>query len=367
LQSPEYVFPFQAEMIKVLHTAIEKNPKDGKAFYYLGNLLYDWQPQESVALWEKSAAIDPDFAITWRNLAIANSHRQDADSQTKAIAGLEKAVSFKNPYPTHFAELDKLYQAAGTPVQKRLGILEKNESTVVKNDEALGSLITLKIFTGKTSDAIKLLQSRTFSIWENSTGFNTGQAWADAHLVQGLQFFNSKKYREAITAFQAALTPPENLRAEQRFDLHSAQLAYWTGCAYAALGETEHAREAWNKVVAANSQGNGAARRGGNNLMQGEQRYFQALSKQKLGLTDNDAQTVFNELVSSGNQGDDSSAQPASRRQSPRVSAAMIHYVAGLGYEGLDNKTKAREEFNAALAQSPDLLVAKIALEKFDK
>jgi len=366
LQSPEYVFPFQAEMIKVLHSAIEKDPKDAKALYYLGNLVYDWQPEESVALWERSAAIDPEFAITWRNLAIANSHKQNADSQTKAIADLEKAVSFKNPYPTHFAELDKLYQAAGTPVQKRLEILEKNQNAVVKNDEALGSLITLKTFTGKTADAIKLLQGRTFSIWENSTGFNTGQAWADAHLVQGLQFFNAKKYREAIIDFQLALTPPENLRAEQRFDAHNAQLAYWTGCAYAALGETDHAREAWNKIGVL--QTNGAARRGGNNSTQGEQRYFQALAKQKLGSTDNNT-TVFNELVSAGSQVEDPSTatQQGARRQSPRVNAAMSHYVAGLGYEGLNNKTKAREEFNAALAQSPDLLVAQIALDTFDK
>jgi tetratricopeptide (TPR) repeat protein len=363
LQSPEYVFPFQYEVITVLHSAIAANPKDAHALYYLGNLLYDWQPEESVALWEKSAAIDPDFAITWRNLAIAYSHGQGADSQTKAIADLEKAVSFGNTYPTHFAELDKLYNAAGTPVQKRLEILEKNQSKVVKNDEALGSLITLKTFTGKTNDAIKLLQGRTFSIWENSTGFNTGQAWADAHLVQGLQFFTSKKYREAISDFDLALTPPENLRAEQRFDAHSAQLSYWTGCAYAALGETEHAHESWNKIASANSPAN--VRRGGNNLTQGEQRYFQALAKQKLGLTD-DVQVVFNELVAlAGNQADDSA--PAARRQSPRVNAAMAHYVAGLGYSGLNNKTKAREEFNAALTQSPDLLVAKIALDTFDK
>jgi Tfp pilus assembly protein PilF len=49
-------------------------------------------------------------------------------------------------------------------------------------------------------------------------------------------------------------------------------------------------------------------------------------------------------------------------RQPSRLNTALAHYNAGLGYAGLGNKTKAREEFNAALASSPDYLNAKIAL-----
>lgn len=42
----------------------------------------------------------------------------------------------------------------------------------------------------------------------------------------------------------------------------------------------------------------------------------------------------------------------------------MAHYIAGLGYSGLGNKVKAREEFNNALVSSPDFLNAKIALDQ---
>ncbi|HMI03763.1 MAG TPA: DUF5107 domain-containing protein, partial [Pedobacter sp.] len=249
LQSPEYVFPFQSEVIAVLGRAIEVNPKDARAQYYLGNLLYDWQPEVAVALWEKSAANDPDFPITWRNLSVAYARQQDGDSQKKAIASLEKAVAIGTPYPRHFAELDRFYQAAGEPVQKRLALLEKNQALVIKNDEALGSLITLKIFSGKADEAMNMLKNRIFSIWEGGTPFNAGQAWADANLVRGLQFFAAKKYQDAITDFETALTPPANLRAEQRYDQHVAQLNYYTGLAYAALGDHEKARQSWNKVI----------------------------------------------------------------------------------------------------------------------
>ena len=141
LQSPEYVFPFQSEVITVLRHAIEANPKDGRACYFLGTLYYDWQPNEAITLWEKSARLDPNFPITLRNLAIAYSHQPGDSSKTKAINSLEKAVALGNPYPTHFAELDRLYQAANTPVEKRLALLEKNQKVVIRNDEALETLL----------------------------------------------------------------------------------------------------------------------------------------------------------------------------------------------------------------------------------
>jgi tetratricopeptide (TPR) repeat protein len=371
LQSPEYVFPFQYEAIAVLRRAMEANPKDARAPYYLGNLLYDWQPEESIALWEKSSAIDPAFPITWRNLSIAYSYQQTQGSQAKAIADLEKAVVFNKPYPTHFAELDRLYQAVGTPVQKRLQLLEKNQQVVVKNDEALGSLINLQIFAGKTDEAIKLLHTRTFSIWEGGSMFNTGQAWADAHLVQGIRFLKSKDYQNAINDFETAANPPENLRAEQRHDLHKAQLNYLIGDAYAALGEQGKAQEFWNKTIAvdtsANGSGSGWRRMGNNNLAQGEQRYFQALAKQKLGLT-NDSKAVFNELVSSGtsviNKPDDTTSNTPVILRQQATNAATAHYIIGLGHSGLGNKAKAREEFNSALKFLPDYLPAEIALNQ---
>jgi tetratricopeptide (TPR) repeat protein len=371
VQSPEYAFPFQFEVITILQSAITANPADGRASYFLGNLLYDGQPVEATALWEGSAKTDPNFPITWRNLAISYSHQQGDTAKKKAIAFLEKAVSLANPYPTHFAELDRLYQANGTPVEKRLALLERNQKIVEKNDEALGSLINLKTFAGKADESIALLQKRTFSIWEGTTPFNSGQAWTDAHLVRGLQRMNAKKYREAIEDFASALKPPENLRAEQRFDQRKVELGYWTGCSYDALGEKEKAKQAWNEALIVTSPapgtgGGGSGRQmGGNSLSQEAQRYYQALSKKKLG-NKNGNEEVFNGIVKSAetalSQPESNDATQTSRRPTMRTNKAMAHYIAGLGYAGLGNKSKARLEFNAALASTPDYLVAKLAL-----
>lgn len=377
LQSPEYVFPFQQEAITVLQSAIEANPADARAPYYLGNLLYDWQPEHATTLWEKSSVLDPAYPITWRNLAIAYSHQTSDDSKTKAISNMEKAVSVSNPYPTHFAELDQLYKSEGTSVEKRIAMLEKNQKIVIRYDEALGDLIGLKTFVGKTDEAILLLKSRIFSIWEGGNAFNTGQAWADAHLVRGLNNFNRKKYSNALIDFRMALTPPENLRAQQGRNSRQVQITYWTACTYFALGEKGKAKELWNEVVDSGTKtnrtglggaGSGAGNRRGSGGSSQEQRYFIALAQKKLGSTDN-GETIFRELAAttpesmSGQSGNEGDPQFVNSGRLPSCdNLALPHYIAGLGYAGLGNKVKAREEFNAALAVSPDYLDAKIAL-----
>ena len=371
LQSLEYVFPFQEEAITVLRHAIEANPKDARATYYLGNLLYDWQPEEAIALWEKSSTLDPTFPITWRNLATAYSHQKGNDSQTKAISCLEKAVSLNNPYPTHFVELDGLYVTAGISVEKRLAMLEQNQKVVVKNDVALGSLINLKNFSGKYDESIALMKNRIFSIWEGDNQFNSGQAWTDANFMRGLKRLGMKKYREALIDFEAALTVPENLRAEQHFDLRKTEIAYWTGCAYEAMSEKEKAQKSWNEATETPTKEFGGDENSMDHysLLQGSQRYYKARAKQKLGNKDGNA-AIYNELLTSAtsvlNKAADvsSNTTQSSKKLSSRTNIALAHYIAGLGYAGLGNKSKAREEFNAALISAPDYINAKIAISQ---
>lgn len=369
-QSSEFVFPFQTEVITVLTRAIEADQTDARAHYYLGNLLFDWQPDEAISHWEKAVALDPQLTIAFRNLAQAWSHKEGDDNRAKAITFLEKALVGKNPYPTHFAELDRLYKSAGTPVSQRIAVLEKNQFTVSNNDEALGAMINLKTFSGRADESIALLKNHIFSIWEGGNAFNTGQAWTDAHLVRGLKNYAGKKYREALTDFIAATELPENLRAQQGRNYRQPQITYWTGCAYEALGEKDKAKGIWTEII---SRSQAPVRSGpgrGFGTSQEEQKYFMALAHRKLGSEDKAAE-IFRELSGMSqeassrqteNQGDPQFV--SARRLPSRDNTAMPHYLSGLGFTGLGNKNKAREEFNAALAASPDFLSAKIALDQ---
>ena len=362
--SPEYVFPFQSEAIPVLRDAIAADPKDARAPYYLGNLLFDWQPDEAVALWQSSAALDPAFPIVWRNLAQAYGHQKGPEALAKAITCLEKAVALSDAYPTHFAELDQLYSADGRPADQRLAFLESHQGSVIRNDEALASLVRLKTFGGKTDEAIDLLKGHIFNIWEGGNRFDTAGAWMDAHIVEGLQKFNAGNFQAALAAFQDAVQFPENLRADRGAGAAQAELSYWTGCAYEKLGDAAHAQQSWSDAAATAAP---AARPGGfpeTLSVRGNRSYYQALALQKLGQRDR-ATALFHGLVAMGSSGLHPTDSGASGSQSSsRSLLAMAHYVTGLGNAGLGDGAAARAEFSAALAASPDNLDAKIALAR---
>jgi tetratricopeptide (TPR) repeat protein len=285
-------------------------------------------------------------------------------------------VALGDDYPTHFAELDQLYEAAGAPVEKRLALLEQHQAAVVRKDEGLASLIGLKTFAGKPDEAIALLQGRTFSIWEGGTRFNTGEAWTDAHVVRGLQRLAAKRYGDALADFQVALKFPDNLRAPAATgpNPRQAEITYWIACVRDAMGNHDQARESWNQLVIAGDtpaadggRGGGGGRGFGNPVAtRGVQRYYQALALRQLGQNDR-AEPILRDLVASGasalqQSGDAADTGPAFNRQTPAARAAAAHYVTGLGYAGLGEKDKARAEFTAALAAVPAHLGAKLAL-----
>lgn len=59
LASPDYCFPNCIYSIPVLETAMQINPDDAKAPYYLGNIFYDKkQYQKAIKLWGKAAQLD---------------------------------------------------------------------------------------------------------------------------------------------------------------------------------------------------------------------------------------------------------------------------------------------------------------------
>jgi len=356
--SPDYVFPFQHEAIAILREAMKARPNDAMAPYYLGNLLFDWQPAEAVTLWEKSVSLGATFPIVYRNLAIAYSHQEKNIELDKAIASLEKAVSLDGKYAIHFFELDRLYEAAGTAPEKRLAILEKNHKTVTERDDSLSREISLKVNIGKYDEAIELMRGRKFNIWEGGTRFNVNDCWTDAYLLSGHKNFAAGEYRQALTDYQSSVEFPENLRASRgRGSGRSAEVDYWIAKAYESLGDRQNAEKFWAESSSAGRS------RGGRST----QRYYQALSLRKLGKIEG-VEEIFRNLVKSGNESLQRSSSQIDffakfgEQQSQRSRLADAHYMAGLGYLGLNEKDKARREFNQALDAGPDHLGAKTML-----
>jgi tetratricopeptide (TPR) repeat protein len=364
--APEYVFPFQQEAIGVLEQAVKTDAKDARARYYLGNLLYDWQPEAALKLWEASAAIDPSLAMVHRNLATAYSHMKPAPDVNRAIAELEKAVACGRKYPLHFAELDELYEQAGVPLEKRLPLFERNAQVVAMRDDAQNRAIALMVAMGKYDDAIKAMSAKKFALAEGAN-LNVSEHWVNAHILRGRTKLAAAQYREALADFETATKIPDNLPATGGGGSRpNIEIAYWSGLAYEGLGDRQKATSSWSSDAAPAGGGRRGAMGGGGFMGGSAQSYYQALCLMKLGQADK-AKSMFQELVNSGQRMMEQ--QPTGfagggrgRPQSARGRQAMAHYTIGLGYLGLNDVAKAKAELKQSLELSPDQLGARTAL-----
>ncbi len=119
----DYGFPFQLEMADILRWARTVNPADARAPYYLGNLLFDLQPEAALASWERAATLDPKFPTAHRNLGLA--YARIRNDLARSVKEYEAAVANAPEDAKLYEELDRMYEAAGAPPAKRLVFLEK--------------------------------------------------------------------------------------------------------------------------------------------------------------------------------------------------------------------------------------------------
>jgi tetratricopeptide (TPR) repeat protein len=335
----DYCFPFRAESIDVLNAAIRHNPSDARAYYYLGDLLYDLQPQAAVEQWEKSRQIDDSFATVHRNLGWAY-YRTEKDIP-KAIASYEKAVACDGKDPRLYAELDSLYEAGNAPIEKRLALLENNHETVRRrNDSFLREIIVL-VLAGRYDKAIDFLANNQFHVREG--GGEIHDVYVDGHLLRGFRYLKRGRARDALADFLSASEYPENLSVGRPGnDSRAAQVAYCTATAYEALGDAEKAGEFYRK--GADQKGTGSWP---------EARFYQGLSFVKLGQKSR-AVEVFDDLISTGRRRLSEKATEDffakfGEGQTAAADQAAAHYILGLGYRGKGQDDQAKAEFEKAV------------------
>jgi tetratricopeptide (TPR) repeat protein len=345
---PDYCFPFRLETIDVLNCAMNNNPSDALAPYYLGNLLYDNQPERAIKEWEKSQALDDSFATVHRNLGLVYARTEN--NIPKAIAGLEKAVACDKKDPRVYYELDLLYEAGGVLPQKRLKLLEENHRTIIKRDDALSREITLCVQLQQYDRALELLAGRHFHTWEG--GGEIHNVYVDAHLLRGQKNLKDKRYQEALKDFEAAFEYPENLEVGRpKRDRRTCQTYFFIGTAYEALDDTQKAKEYFEKSASIE-------------VGQSEYGYYKGLALKKLG-EEAQAERIFDELIESAKP------EPAEtffakfgEKQAHNIRTANSHYIRGLGYLGKANQAKARAEFEEALKLNINHLWAGVYLSE---
>jgi tetratricopeptide (TPR) repeat protein len=181
---PDYCFPNRLEEMLVLEAAIAAEPRDARALYYLGNLLYGRRRhEEAMRRWEDSAEIDPGFSVVWRNLGIGwyNVRR----NPRKAAAAFNKALA-ANPHDGRVLyERDQLWKRLGKTPRQRLAELERRRDLVNRRDDLSVELASLYNQTGQHRRALDVMLSRRFAPWEGGEGRALEQ-WMRAAKALGL-------------------------------------------------------------------------------------------------------------------------------------------------------------------------------------
>jgi tetratricopeptide (TPR) repeat protein len=275
-EPPDHCFPSRLEEIEILQAAMRANPKDARAPYYLGNLLYDRRRHaEAIQLWEKSARPGANFSIVWRNLGLG--YFNVSKNPAKARAAYEQAFKANPADARLLYERDQLWKRLGEKPERRLRELEKFPQLISQRDDVSVELCALLNQTGRHVEAMQLLAKRNFQPWEGGEGAALGQH-VRTQLALGREALAHHDYPCAASHFENALASPENLGEAKHLLANQSDIHYWLGGARNFLGEKKSARAHW--LAAANFKGDFQEM---SVRAFSEMTFFSALARKKLG------------------------------------------------------------------------------------
>jgi tetratricopeptide (TPR) repeat protein len=322
-RAPDFVFPHRLEAEAVLHRAMEVNPGDYKARYYLGNLLCaKGRPGEALTLWEEAAGELEGFSVIHRN--IGRVYWMDRDQPDQAIRAYEKALAADpKDYKLYF-ELNCIFMDCGLE-ERRRQLIESIPEQLLENDVIAEMVAAFHTDRQEWDQALELLSSTHFYPWEVYKGVRL--LYVDANIGKGISFTRRKKNKEAIACFEKVFEYPRNIGVGEPFYKVNAEAYYRIGLALAASGDEAGARDAWRKAAE-------EPRPAVNELC-----YYRARALQRLGNT-KEAEAALQELLEQ--------AQKVVADKSADMAESM--YLSGLAHKGLGQSVQAGQDFHIALA-----------------
>jgi tetratricopeptide (TPR) repeat protein len=241
--APDYCFPSRPEELIVLQMVIAECSTDARAPYYLGNLLYARRRhREAIALWEKSAQLEPNFSIVWRNLGIG--YFNVLGDTARARSAFDRALHSNPADARVLYERDQLWKRTGERPEDRLAELERYPLLVSARDELSVELASLYNQTRQHDKARQIVCSRKFQPWEGGEGLALCQH-VRTHVAMGRRALADGNAQQAALLFQCALDAPVNLGEAKHPLANQSDIHYWLGTTLDATGDSAGARKNW--------------------------------------------------------------------------------------------------------------------------
>ncbi|HEY3131835.1 MAG TPA: DUF5107 domain-containing protein [Acidobacteriota bacterium] len=360
-----FVFPHRVEEIEVLQRACAANPDDGRAAYYLGNVLASkHRDQEALSAWRDAVRLDPSNAVAHRNLAkamwasaevpgrnAARSHRgndlhergrallPNSPAAREAIAEYQAAIKLAPDDYHLYLELDRLL-AESKESKRRIELLESASPAARAHSALTLALAYAYADAGSFDKAANLLAHNSFTSREGETSGLAVYRRAHLGLARGHQ--KAGRHREAAAEFVRATEYPRNLGVGRSvFESHAREYVA-AARELEAAGSREEAEELWRRAA------DGPL----NSPVQpaepwSEHYYYKALALDHVGRY-GEARALYQRLAALNDE------KRMLENEPDPPEGAIRFLLAGLGLKALGRTAEARAAFERVLKMEPN-------------
>jgi tetratricopeptide (TPR) repeat protein len=250
--NPDFCFPNRIEDVPVLQKAMELNPLDAKAPYYLGNFWYDKrQYDEAMKCWELSEQIDNAFPTVYRNLSLAYYNKRN--DKAKALDAMQKAFALDQTDARVLMELDQLLKRTNACYERRLELLNGFPELVISRDDLYLERITLLKMLGHYKEAKSLISNFKFHPWEGGEGKVVSQ-YLICQLELAKQALIKSTPEEALLYLADAEIYPSNLGEGKLPGTQENDIHFLKGMAYLQINDRTKAQLFFKKATNGNTE-----------------------------------------------------------------------------------------------------------------
>ncbi len=233
--SPWLVFPFREESIPVFEWALQADPADWKAKYYLALIFWSkGRTEEARLIFD---AIDhPDYAPFY----VARGHFYESVDLALSRADFEKAVEIDEKSWKNWSTLIDFYLRQGLG-EEALASSQSATEFFPEEDAIKVDRIRSLMANGRYEDAAKSLDGLVILPHEGASGVHRLFVLSQVHL--GLDNIQQRNFEQAIQNLEKAKTFPENLGSGRPYEPDQRMQDFLIAYCYERLGEKSKAEE----------------------------------------------------------------------------------------------------------------------------
>jgi tetratricopeptide (TPR) repeat protein len=343
---PAMVFPHRPEELAILRAAIAANPTDGRASYYLGDVLAGLNRlEEALPAFALATVADKVNSVAWRNYALALW--RVGGNREEAVKAYARAIAAAPDDYHRYVERDNLLRSMGATAQ-RIQLLEAAPDQVKSRSAVVQALASAYVDAGRFATAIRLLEGARITSGEGEAGGLS--IFRRACLGLAGEYRKDGKHAEAAAQILKATEYPPNFGVGRSTTTSQARELVAAARELEAAGNNDAAASLWRR--AAEEPLKSPVEPGES---WSENYYYKALALEHTGSKD-DAKALYRRLAGLADDQQMKLVEPTP------PGGALRYLLAGLGLKALGEQEKARAALWKALQIDPANELAKSEL-----